>query len=180
MKKKFSELAHKSSFKSPFGVIFCFSQNLNFNCNYFWDIYFMVIHFSKVWIYFTFIERDVSKMKHLAKRRGGVLALLGFKNLTYMNLWWHGTSKREKLSRKAVMVLILPAGQLFFFWNRSITAAFRGFQKYNLSWPKNIKHWLTSIYISTQHIYFHTLLHSIVMNGKYLQKILLWISCHSD
>jgi len=61
------------------------SEKFKFQLQLFWDIYFIVIHFSKPES--TFIEKDVSKMKHLAKGRGVVLALLGFKNLTYMNLW---------------------------------------------------------------------------------------------
>lgn len=85
----------------------------------------------KVCIYFTFIEKDVSKVQHLAKRRA-VLAFLGFKNLTYTNLWWHTHQEKKEVRREIVMGLILPGGQLFLFWNRSITAAFRRFQGYNL------------------------------------------------
>lgn len=44
----------------------------------------------------------------------------------------HTHQEKKRGKERTVMGLILPGGQLFFFWNRSITAAFRVFQRYHL------------------------------------------------
>lgn len=130
-KKNFGQLACKTSRKSPFGVIFCFNQkNSNFSCNcsgVFYDnplekkFESTSLSLKKMFLKWNIWLKEEEEFWHWWASK-------------ILHVWTYGDThiKRKKLRRKTVMSLILPEGQLFFFWNRSFTATFRGLSKVKL------------------------------------------------